>query len=58
MAAKRKTSKGLTFFLALFAVIIGLAAGLIIPLYVAQSYFTENIYTDEFAPKEVPKIDV
>ena len=58
MAAKRKTSKGLTFFLALFAVIIGLAAGLIIPLYVAQSYFTENIYTDEFAPKEVPKIDI
>ena len=58
MAAKRKISKGLTFFLALFAVIIGLAAGLIIPLYVAQSYFTENIYTDEFAPKEVPKIDI
>lgn len=58
MAAKRKTSKGLTFFLALISIVVGLAAGLIIPLYVAQAYFTANIYTDEFAPKEVPPIDI
>ena len=58
MAAKRKTSKGLTFFLALISIIVGLAAGLIIPLYVAESYFTENLYTDEFAPKEVPHVDI
>ena len=58
MAAKRKTSKGLTFFIALISVVVGLAAGLIIPLYIAESYFTKNIYTDEFAPKEVPHVDI
>ena len=58
MAAKRKTSKSLTFFLALISVIVGLAAGLVVPLYVAESYFTQSIFTDEFAPKEIRKIDV
>ena len=58
MAAKRKTSKGLTFFLVLISVIVGLAAGLIVPLYVAESYFTQSIFTDEFAPREIRKIDV
>lgn len=58
MAAKRRVSKGFTFFIALITVIVGLAAGLSLPLYVAESYFTKNIYTDEFAPKEVPHIDV
>lgn len=58
MAAKKRTGKGATFFIAIISIVIGLAAGLIIPLYVAESYFTENLYTDEFAPKEVAPIDL
>lgn len=53
MAGKIKKVKGLTFFVAVISVIVGLAAGLIAPLYFAESFFTENIYTDEFAPREI-----
>lgn len=58
MASKKQTSKGLTFFISLISVIVGLAAGLIIPLYVAEAFFTKNIYTDEFAPKEITPIEI
>ena len=58
MAAKKKSSKGLTFFAALISVIVGLAVGLVLPLYLAESYFTQNIYTDEFAPKEIAPMDI
>lgn len=58
MATKKRTSKGLTFFLAIISVAVGLVAGLIIPLYVAEAYFTKNIYTDEFAPIATESIDM
>ena len=60
MAAKKraKNGKGLTFFLSIIAIVIGLVAGLIIPLYVAEAYFTKNIYTDEFAPVETEPIQM
>lgn len=38
---------GLTIFLSILAVVLGLAVGLFAPLYVAQGYFTQNISTDE-----------
>ena len=58
MSAKKKTSKISVLFIAIFSVIIGLVAGLIVPLYIAESYFTENLYTDAFAPKEITPIEI
>ena len=43
----KKTSAGLTFFISVIAIIIGLAAGLIAPLFASQGYFTKNLTTDE-----------
>lgn len=43
----KKMSTGLVFIISVVAIIIGLAAGLISPLFVAQSYFTKNLTTDE-----------
>ncbi len=43
---KKKFSAGLTAVLSVFAVIIGLVAGLVLPLYVAEAKFTENLTTD------------
>ena len=48
--AKNKTKKtpvGITMIVSLIAIISGFAIGLIAPLYVAESYFTENLNTDE-----------
>lgn len=56
--AKKKVSKGLTFVISLVAIITGLVVGLVVPLYLAESYFTENLYTDEFAPKEIDAVDI
>lgn len=43
----KKTPVGLTIFLSVVAIVVGLAVGLIAPLYIAQSYFTANLTTDE-----------
>lgn len=45
---KRKPfNLALTIFLCVLAVIVGFAVGALVPLYVAQGYFTKNITTDE-----------
>ena len=45
--AKKKVSLGKTIILSVLAVAIGLVAGFIAPLFVAENYFTQNITTDE-----------
>ena len=43
----KRTPVGLTVFISFVSIIVGLALGLVAPLYIAQSYFTKNLTTDE-----------
>lgn len=52
MARKAKKSPVFGILLTVFAIILGLAGGLILPLYVAQNYFTKNITTDTLTVHE------
>lgn len=47
MAKQKPFNLGLTIFVCVLAVVVGLVIGLVAPLYIAQSYFTKNITTDE-----------
>ena len=52
MAKKKPFNLGLTIISCILAVVVGLAAGLVGPLYVMESRFTANITTDELVITE------
>ena len=52
MARKKKKSKLMAVLLIVVATVLGLALGLVLPLYVMQNYFTKNITTDTLSVHE------